>query len=76
MHPIIIQVSSVTAAMRGKKVLERNGIRSYMSRTTKDNGENGCGYSLVVYQSGDKAGQLLREAGITIRGIRQGDGIL
>lgn len=74
MDPITIQVSSVTAAMRGKKVLERNGIKSYMSRTMKDNGQNGCGYSLHIVDHADRAEQLLRAAGITIRGIRRGDG--
>lgn len=73
MNPIIIQLSSVTAAMRGKKVLERNGIRSYMTRTGQDNGQNGCGYSLLVYAPADHARQLLRAAGIKVRGIRQGD---
>ena len=76
MHSVMFQVSSVTAAMRGKKVLERNGIKSYMGRTIREDGKNGCGYSLTVYEDADKAERLLRSSGIRIRGTQKGDTLL
>lgn len=75
MYSVMFQVSSVTAAMRGKKILERNGIKAYMSRTIRDDGKNGCGYSLTVYDEADKAERLLRSSDIRIRGIRKGDAL-
>lgn len=73
MSPVLFQVSSVTAAMRGKKILERNGIKAYMSRTIRDDGKNGCGYSLMVVENADRAQRLLQSSGIRIRDIRKGD---
>ena len=69
MDPVLFQVGSVTAAMRGKKILERSGIKAYISRA----GKNGCGYSLMVYGDAARAQQLLQAAGIRIRDVRKGD---
>lgn len=65
---MIFNVSSVTNAMRGKSLLERNGIRAYVSRTIDENGNNGCGYSIAVQSNPDRAEQLLTSAGIRVRG--------
>lgn len=73
---VYFQVSSITAAMRGKNVLDRNGIKSYIARAVHDDGKNGCGYSLMVNDNADRAEQLLRSSGIRIRGIHKGDGRL
>lgn len=69
------QVSSVTYAMKGKNLLERNGIRAYITRTIDQDGQNGCGYNVVVNMQAEKAEHLLRSTGIHIRGIQR-DGYL
>lgn len=73
MDPVLFQVGSVTAAMRGKKILERSGIKAYISRAVRDDGKNGCRYSLMVYGDAARAQQLLQAAGIRIRDVRKGD---
>lgn len=66
-------VSSVTNAMRGKNILEHNGIRAYVSRTVDENGENGCGYSISVNDDPDRAEKLLKASGIRMLGRRMGE---
>lgn len=70
---MIFNVSSVTNAMRGKDMLEHNGIRAFVSRTIDENGNNGCGYSIMVEHEADRAEQLLLSAGIRIRGKFAGE---
>ncbi len=67
MNKVVFNVSSVTNAMRGKTLLERNGIRAYVGRTVDAGGNNGCGYSITVPAGEERAEQLLVSAGIRIR---------
>lgn len=67
MSTMIFNVSSVTNAMRGKAILQRNGLRAYVSRALDEKGNNGCGYSITTNQ-GERAEMLLNAAGIRIRG--------
>lgn len=55
MSSTIFNVSSVTNAMKGKALLERNGIRAYVSRALDENGNNGCGYSITT-DEGERGG--------------------
>ena len=66
---VIFNVSSVTNAMRGKTLLEHNGIRAYVGRTIDADGNNGCGYSITVPEGtgAERAERLLKSAGIRIR---------
>lgn len=68
MDTMVYNVSSITNAMRGKKLLEQNGLRAYIGRTVDEKGDNGCGYSLTVTGDQKKAERLLQGAGIPIRG--------
>lgn len=61
-----LYVSSVTNAMRGKRLLERKGYTVYMQRSSHIAENNGCGYSLLVGGNGTKAAEQLRRAGIRI----------
>lgn len=60
-------VSSITNAMRGKALLDRNGIRSFVSRNTSAKIKNGCGYSIDVTSDFERAEKLLTSSGIHIR---------
>lgn len=51
MNDVFFTFRSVTAAMRGSRVLEDLGIRSLTVRTPKQLQEQGCGYSLRLRTS-------------------------
>ncbi len=61
-----IYVSSVTNAMRGKRVLERQGYTVYMQRSAATKADNGCGYVLLVRERGGQAVERLRAAGVRV----------
>ena len=65
MEKPVIQVSSVTYAMRGRELLFRHGIRSYVERSTRSS-RAGCGYNLYVPENADQAEKILRQANIKI----------
>ena len=63
----VIQVSSVTYAMKSRELLFRYGIKAYVERSTRSS-RAGCGYSLYVPERTDEAEQILRKANIRILG--------
>ena len=65
-------VSSVTNAMRGKKLLERNGFTVYMKRSSHQKESEGCGYVLHVNGYGLSAKQLPTNAGVRILRVENG----
>lgn len=67
-----IMLSSVTYAMRGKDILERKGIKSFMERTPPEVSGCGCGYSLRVKGDADQAAAILTGAGIEVRKVYSG----
>lgn len=70
MDSIYYNVSSITNAMRGKSLLERNGMSAYVHRAIEEDGSNGCGYSILVTGDPDRIENLLSSAGIRVRGRR------
>ena len=60
-------VSSVTNAMRGRSLLERNGLRAAIERKLDPAGNNGCGYSLLVSADPDQVTRLLQAGGIRVQ---------
>ena len=65
----LIRLTSVTYAIRGQKVLERHGIRSYIRKQTGNLKTYGCGYGLEIHGDATAAAQLIRNAGIRVIGI-------
>lgn len=61
-----IHVGSVTNAMWGKQVLAEQGIRAYLHRASRPAESDGCGYSLLVADSIEKAERILRNKGVRI----------
>lgn len=64
----LIMLSSITYAMKGKEILEKHGIKSYVERTPKRNKNYSCGYCLNVPQQTDEAEEILRKWGIEVVG--------
>lgn len=73
---IIFYVSSVTNAIRGRKLLEQYGFTVYMKRSFQQGETEGCGYSLQVRGDAKTAQQLLVRAGIRIIRMEHGGGRL
>lgn len=61
-----IHVGSVTNAMRGKRLLEEQGIRTYLHRSSHPTDGDGCGYSLLVTDSVERAERILRQRGVRV----------
>ena len=61
-----VYISSVTNAMRGKTLLERQGFTVHMQRSSHANKADGCGYSLLVRGEVGPVTALLSKAGIRI----------
>ncbi|MBQ1950155.1 MAG: DUF3343 domain-containing protein [Clostridia bacterium] len=61
-----IHVGSITGAMRGKQVLEKQGIRAYVHRATNPPRGDGCGYSLLVTGDAERAATILRKNGVRV----------
>ncbi len=66
-----IYVSSVTNAMHGKRVLEKQGYTVHIQRAANVSEDAGCGYSLLV-RGGTDAVEQLRRAGIRILRVAGG----
>lgn len=67
MQEPLILVSSITYAMKGKRILEQRGIRAYVERIPRTR-ETGCGYGIYVPDGTDEAERQLRNMGIRILG--------
>ena len=61
-----IHVGSVTNAMRGKKLLEEQGIRVYLHRSTRPAENDGCGYHLLITEAPGRAEGILHKAGVRV----------
>ena len=61
-----IHVGSITNAMRGKQLLEQQGITAHLRRATAPGKGDGCGYSLLVAGDGQQAERLLRSRGVRV----------
>ena len=61
-----IHVGSITNAMRGRQILETNGIRSYLQRMTHGADREGCGYRLLVTKDVQRAQRILQEGGVRV----------
>lgn len=61
-----IHVGSVTNAMRGKRLLEEQGMRTYLHRTSHPAEGDGCGYSLLVTEGVNSAVQVLQKRGVRV----------
>ena len=62
-------VSSITYALKGQKLLERNGIFTKIMRTPSEYNSCGCGYSIVLKDKFYDIGYaILKKGGIRIIG--------
>ncbi|MBC8569823.1 DUF3343 domain-containing protein [Zongyangia hominis] len=66
----VIMLSSVTLAMKGQRLLQKNGIRCDIERIQNYNQNGGCAYGLKVLNGDvERAMELLRTNRILIVGL-------
>lgn len=68
----LIQVSSITYAIKGRDILKSKGIRAYIERSPADVDRVGCGYSIFVKGDISAAENILKNAGIKVLGRQEG----
>ena len=61
-----IHVGSITNAMRGRRLLEAQGIRAYLQRTTHPSENDGCGYRLLITADPQRAVSVLKDSGVRV----------
>ena len=66
-------IGSINDAMRGKRLLEKYGIRAYIQKLSSD-AENGCVYGLAVTSSVPQAASVLKQGGVAVREVREREG--
>ena len=72
----LILVGSITYAIKGRNILARMGIRSYVERTPRGGPDGGCGYSIYVPEGADEAEDILLRYGIRVMGrAERGDAL-
>ena len=64
MQQYLLVMGSITHAIRGRDILRAKGFQVYMERTPNQMDRLGCSYSLRVTGDGDKARQILEQAGV------------
>ena len=72
MRKILILVSSITYAMKGKEILSRRGFKAYIERLPRGFQNSGCGYCIYVNSDVDMAERILRASGIRVNGRYEG----
>lgn len=62
-----IKVGSVTYAMKGRDLLQKNGYKAYLTRNPHPD-DDGCGYVIYVNNIDRKCFEILNRGGIKVRG--------
>ncbi len=60
---------SFTTAMKGYRILIRNGVNARVDRLAPNRSRNGCGYSIVVYNDPQGAVEILKRNNIKIKSV-------
>jgi len=63
-----IKVGSVTLAMKGRDLLQKNGYKAYLTRNPKPTDGEGCGYLIYVNNLDERCFKILQKNGIRIMG--------
>lgn len=66
----LFAMTSITYAQKAQSLLRQAGIGCEIVKTPKELAK-GCGYSIKVFSNAQGAKELLKGAGITIKGIAE-----
>ena len=70
MKRYIIQVGTVTYAIKARDILRRKGFKVEIERKTSEN-SRGCGYVVVLQGNAANALEILRENGVKTLGLTE-----
>ena len=70
MKEYLFLLSSITSAMKGEKILLKNGFRASVYKDTSTN-PYGCGYIIKAFGEKEKMAEILKKSGIRINEIRE-----
>lgn len=62
----LILVESITYAIKGRDILNRNGFRAIIQKIIKNKELKGCGYAIYVKERADEAADFLNKSGIKV----------
>ena len=68
----VYAVGSATNAMRGKRLLEKHGVRAYIRKLRADR-THGCGYGLLVMRTDVPVVSLLNKGGVAVLDVRESE---
>ena len=69
-----LKVGSVTYAMKGRDLLQRNGYKAYLTRNPHPQEDEGCGYVIYVNNIDKRCFDILKRNGIKVTGtVNLGD---
>ncbi len=63
-----IKVGSVTYAMKGRDLLQKQGYKAYLTRNPNPLDDEGCGYVIYVNNIDNKVFNILKRNGIQVKG--------
>lgn len=75
MEKSLIIIGSITYAMKGQKLLDKNGIRSIIQKAPQNMDSCGCGHGLRVNGDGIRAREILVNYGIKTKEIVRVDSL-
>jgi len=62
-----IKVGSVTYAMKGRDLLQKNGYKAYLTRNPHPEDDEGCGYVIYVNNMDKKCFEILKRNNIKVK---------
>ena len=63
-----IKVASVTYAMKGREILQKNGYKAYLTRNPHPENDEGCGYVIYVNNMDKTCFNILKNTGVKVLG--------
>lgn len=66
-----LSTESLTSAMRGYRILNRNNIPARVEKTVSRNSKKGCGFAIVVFEEPKKAVRILEENNIRVLYVKE-----
>ena len=64
-----IRVGSLTYAMKGRDLLQKNGYKAYLTRNPNPETDDGCGYVIYVSNIDKTCFSVLKNNGIRVLGV-------
>ena len=71
MKGYLITTGTVTYALKGRDILRKKGFKASVDKTSTNENNLGCGYSIKIYGDINNAERILRSNGVKILKISE-----